>query len=60
MPRKKIVDTPKELRNAALSLKVRPSLKSALAAAAETEGRTLAQFTERLLEAAMREQGFLK
>jgi uncharacterized protein (DUF1778 family) len=60
MARKKIVGALKEIRAAPLSLKVKPSLKAALAAAAAQDGRTVSQFTERLLERAMREQGFLK
>ncbi len=60
MARKKIDTATRETRDAPLSLKVRPSLKAALKQAADQDGRTLAQFTERLLEAAMREQGFLK
>jgi uncharacterized protein (DUF1778 family) len=61
MVRKKIGASPvKEIREAPLSLKVRPSLKLALTQAAEADGRTVSQFTERLLESAMREAGFLK
>jgi hypothetical protein len=40
--------------------RARPALKAALKKAAAQDGRTVSQFTERLLEAAMREQGFLK
>jgi uncharacterized protein (DUF1778 family) len=51
---------PREIRTASLSLKVRPSLKNALAEAAQADGRTMAQYTERLLEAAMRQAGYFK
>jgi predicted HicB family RNase H-like nuclease len=54
------VPPPREIRTASLSLKVRPSLKNALAEAAQADGRTMAQYTERLLEAAMRQAGYLK
>jgi hypothetical protein len=59
---RKGVDAPplREIRTASLSLKVRPSLKNALAEAAQADGRTMAQYTERLLEAAMRQAGYLK
>jgi hypothetical protein len=40
--------------------RAKPALKAALKKAAAEDGRTVSQFTERLLEAAMREKGFLK
>jgi hypothetical protein len=43
-----------------IPLRAKPALKAALKKAAAKDGRTVSQFTERLLEAAMREQGFLK
>jgi hypothetical protein len=45
---------------APLSIALKPSLKAALMEAAAQDGRTISQFTERLLEAAMRDQGFLE
>jgi predicted HicB family RNase H-like nuclease len=60
MVRKKTDTAPREIRTASLSLKVRPSLKNALAEAAQADGRTMAQYAERLLEAAMRQAGYLK
>jgi hypothetical protein len=38
--------------------RARPALKAALKKAAAQDGRTVSQFTERVLEAAMREQDF--
>jgi hypothetical protein len=43
-----------------LSLKIKPSLKAAIVKAAQEDGRTVAQIAERILEAAMREGGYLK
>lgn len=43
-----------------MPFRVRPALKAAIKKAAAQDGRTVSQFTERLLESAMREKGFLK
>lgn len=40
-----------ETRSASLGLRIKPSLKAALEALAEAEGRSLANYIERLLEA---------
>jgi hypothetical protein len=40
-----------EIRSAPLGLRVRPSLKAALERLAKEEGRTLANYVERVLEA---------
>lgn len=47
------------VRSAAISLRVEPEVKEALEAAARADGRTMAQFVERMLVAQLRESGFL-
>jgi predicted HicB family RNase H-like nuclease len=42
---------PEEKRDAPLGLRIRPSLKAKLERLAEAEGRSLANYVERLLEA---------
>jgi hypothetical protein len=60
MVRKKVVGPPKEIREAPLSLKIKPSLKRALTQAAEADKRSTSQYVEVLLETIMKERGFLK
>jgi hypothetical protein len=43
-----------------LPLRAKPALKAALKKAAAADGRPVSQYVERLLEAAMKERGFLK
>lgn len=47
------------VRSAAVSLRVEPDVKDALEAAARADGRTMAQFVERLLISHLRSGGFL-
>ncbi len=49
-----------ETRTAAVSVRVKPSLQLALKAAADDDGRTVAQYVERLLEAHLKDIGKLK
>jgi len=50
----------KEIRDTPLSLKIKPSLKTALEQAAAADNRSTSQYVELLLTDAMRERGFLK
>jgi hypothetical protein len=43
-----------------LPLRVRPAVKAALRKAAAEDGRAVSQMAERLLEAVLRERGYLK
>jgi hypothetical protein len=45
---------------AAISVRVEPDVKAAVEKAAKVDGRTVAQYVERLLVAHLREKGFLK
>jgi hypothetical protein len=47
------------VRSAAVSLRVEPDVKDALEAAARADGRTMAQYVERLLVSHLRSGGFL-
>lgn len=46
-------------RTAAVSVRVEPAVKAALEQAAKSDGRTMAQYLERLLIAHLRERGML-
>lgn len=46
-------------RTAALSIRVEPDIKAAVEKAAEDDGRTVAQWVERLILKALREQNYL-
>lgn len=50
----------KELRDKAIALRVKSSLKGALDAAAEQDHRTVAGTVEMMIEASLRARGFLK
>jgi predicted HicB family RNase H-like nuclease len=47
-------------KTAAISVRVEPTLKDALEAAAKKDDRTLAQYVERVLTAHLRAEGMLK
>lgn len=47
-------------RDAAVSLRVEQAVKDALERAAKTDGRTIAQYVERLILADLRQKGELK
>ena len=47
-------------KTAAISVRVEPTLKDALEAAAKKDDRTLAQYVERVLTAHLRAEGLLK
>jgi hypothetical protein len=51
---------PEETRSVALSLRVRPSVKKALDAAAKRDRRTTSALCEIVLEEWLRENGFMK
>jgi hypothetical protein len=46
-------------RVAAISVRVEPAVKAAVEQAAKSDGRTVAQYVERLLVAHLRERGLL-
>jgi hypothetical protein len=46
-------------RTAAISIKVEPDVKAAVEKAAADDGRTMAQWVERLIIRALREQSYL-
>lgn len=46
-------------RTAAISIKVEPEVKAAVEKAAADDDRTMAQWVERLIIRALREQGYL-
>ena len=50
----------KEQRSASIAFRIKPSLKKALAAAAEADRRSMSAMVEVLLEEALRAKGFLK
>ena len=46
-------------RTAAIGIKIEPALKEAVEKAAADDGRSMAQWVERLIIRALREQGYL-
>ncbi len=57
MPAKKAA---KERRNAPIAFRIKPSLKRALQAAAESDRRSVSAMVEVLLEESLKARGFLK
>jgi len=48
-----------ELKTATFMIRMRPSVKAAAEKAAETDGRSLAAFIEKMLEDHLRSKGYL-
>jgi len=60
MATKKNTPAAKEIRDAPLSIKIRPSLKQALEAGAAADRRSVSAYVEIVLEEAMKAKGYLK
>ena len=60
MSAKKVAAPKKELSDAPISFRIRPTLKTALEAAAEADRRSVSQWIVLELEASLKAKGFLK
>jgi hypothetical protein len=60
MVAKKAAPPAKEMRDAPLSIKIKPSLKRALEAGAGADRRTVSAYVEIVLEEAMKAKGLMK
>jgi uncharacterized protein (DUF1778 family) len=60
VPKRKTFAPVKEAREVPLALRITPSLKKAVEAAASAERRSISQIVLLRLEAAMKQEGYLK